>query len=50
MLGDRDKLERMGEHARELFEARYSWARTADQTLDLYRRLMNGPLLDSGAR
>jgi D-inositol-3-phosphate glycosyltransferase len=50
MLGDRDKLERMGEHASELFEARYSWARTADQTLDLYRRLMNGPLLDSGAR
>jgi len=40
MLGDREELERMGERARAAFEARYSWARTANQTLQLYRRLM----------
>jgi glycosyltransferase involved in cell wall biosynthesis len=50
MLGDREQLERMGERARAVFEARYSWARTADQTLHLYRRLMNGPPVDAGAR
>ena len=40
MLGDPEQLERMGERAKAAFEARYSWARTANQTLQLYRRLM----------
>ena len=48
MLGDPEQLERMGERAKAAFEARYSWARTANQTLQLYRRLMNGPPVDVG--
>ena len=42
MLRDPELLERMGERGRARFEARHSWARTAKETLDLYRRLMNG--------
>ena len=42
-LRDPEQLERMGECGRARFEARHSWARTAKETLDLYRRLMNGP-------
>ncbi len=41
MLRDPEQLERMGARARAAFEARYSWTRTANQTLQLYRRLMN---------
>jgi glycosyltransferase involved in cell wall biosynthesis len=48
MLGDREQLERMGERGRAAFEERYSWARTANQTLQLYRRLMSGPPVDAG--
>jgi glycosyltransferase involved in cell wall biosynthesis len=50
MLGDREQLERMGERARAVFQARYSWARTANQTLQLYRRLLNGSPVDAGPR
>ena len=42
MLGDRELLERMGERGRTAFAAQYSWAKTANQTLQLYRGLMNG--------
>ena len=42
MLRDPEQLERMGECGRARFEARHSWARTAKETLELYRRLMNG--------
>ncbi len=42
ILSDPEQLERMGERARAAFEARYSWARTANQILQLYRRLMEG--------
>jgi len=46
MLGDPEQLERMGERARTAFEARYSWATTANQTLELYRRLMSAVPVD----
>jgi glycosyltransferase involved in cell wall biosynthesis len=39
-LSDPEKLRRMGEQARTRFEAGHSWARTASETLQLYRRLM----------
>jgi glycosyltransferase involved in cell wall biosynthesis len=42
LLGNPEQLERMGERARDAFQTRYSWARTAGETLQLYRRLMNG--------
>jgi glycosyltransferase involved in cell wall biosynthesis len=48
MLGDRKQLESMGEWSRASFEARYSWARTARQTLELYRRLMKGSAVRVG--
>jgi D-inositol-3-phosphate glycosyltransferase len=47
ILNDPERLERMGERARAAFESRYSWARTADETLQLYRRLMNGPPVEA---
>jgi glycosyltransferase involved in cell wall biosynthesis len=40
-LRDPEELGRMGARGRERFEARHSWARTASETLELYRRLMN---------
>jgi D-inositol-3-phosphate glycosyltransferase len=42
LLCDPEQLERMGERGRGRFQARHSWARTANETLQLYRRLMNG--------
>lgn len=39
MLGDPEQLKRMGERARALFEAQYSWTNAADQTLQLYTSL-----------
>ncbi len=41
-LHDPEQLACMGARGRERFEACHSWGRTANQTLDLYRRLMNG--------
>jgi len=43
LLRDREHLERMGERGRGRFQARYNWPETANQTLQLYRRLMNEP-------
>jgi glycosyltransferase involved in cell wall biosynthesis len=43
LLRDPEQLERMSEHGKGRFQARHSWARTANETLQLYRRLMNGP-------
>ena len=40
-LGDPAQLDRMGACGRERFQARHSWAKTATETLDLYRRLMS---------
>jgi len=39
-LSDPEKLTRMGEQGRARFEASHSWAKTASETLQLYRRLM----------
>jgi glycosyltransferase involved in cell wall biosynthesis len=43
MLRDPEQLARMGERGKTRFEARYSWAKTAEETLQLYRRLMDKP-------
>lgn len=40
-LRDPEQLARVGARGQERFQARYSWAKTATETLDLYRRLMN---------
>jgi glycosyltransferase involved in cell wall biosynthesis len=40
-LLDPAQLSRMGAQGRKCFEARYSWDRTAGETLELYRLLMN---------
>jgi glycosyltransferase involved in cell wall biosynthesis len=40
-LSHPEQLASMGAIGRERFEARHSWARTASETLELYRRLMN---------
>jgi glycosyltransferase involved in cell wall biosynthesis len=40
-LHDPEQLACMGARARERFQARHSWAKTASETLDLYKRLMN---------
>ncbi len=41
MLGDSEQLECMGERARARFEAQHSWTKAANQTLQLYTRLMS---------
>jgi glycosyltransferase involved in cell wall biosynthesis len=42
-LRDREQLEQMGERGRARFEADHNWARTANETLELCRRLINEP-------
>ena len=39
-LRDPDQLARMGARGLERFQARHSWAKTATQTIELYRRLI----------
>jgi glycosyltransferase involved in cell wall biosynthesis len=43
LLRNPEQLELMGERGRGRFQARHSWAKTANETLQLYRRLMNRP-------
>ena len=40
LLGDPDRLDRMGRASRRRVEEQFTWARIAEQTLDFYRSLL----------